>query len=755
LLAGLFLWRALFGGEVFVPAGFLRHLSPWNTSFPPESLPAWNPLMYDSLGQFYPWRKFASDSIHSGLLPLWNPYQFCGTPFVANSQSAIFYPGNLLFYILPTATAAGWNVFLHLILAASFMYLFLRGIGANQAAGAIAGVVFAFSTWEISWLHLPTFLATSCWLPLILHLTRQLFDNAALKPAIGMAVCIGLCLLAGHLQIAFYVLFAALQLAAFMTIGLARRIGIRAAFPSAAMWTGAIIVGTLLSGPQLIPTLELSRQSHRVVAPTNEGYKAYEGYSVDASGLATLFAPDFFNNPSRSDLVYFGKSKGEKQFNYAEGAMYVGLLPLALAAFALVRRKTSNLTPFLGLLAILSLLMALGTPIDRLFYFHVPGFGQSGSPGRALILWTFSMAALSGIGFNALSSGKEKSAIPAVLALLTLCALAVISIPMAMQVRQQYAGLDWDPGFQRQAAVFVLSAGIIIVCATGALRDRWRAPVALALVAADLVATGIAYNPTSPSKEVYPATQLTGFLKSNASHDRIMPVNQNWDMKGPKAVLPPNGAMVFGLRDIQGYDSLFPGQFKSFMNKLAAPITDASPQEVGNLVFARNPQSPLINDAAVRFVISRQPLDLPGSKETFLDQVHVYEIAGSHPRAYLEPGSKSGSEITWKRDGPTRVELMVNSPGQATLHLADQFYGGWHAELDGKQTTISRDSGIFRAVPIPSGRHTVSFIYMPESFAVGLFLSLLATTFLTVLLMVSCPVHFIIFRIDEPPRERI
>src|SRR6185295_4202393 len=114
--------------------------------------------------------------------------------------------------------------------------------------------------------------------------------------------------------------------------------GVRGGCPSIAIWIGALLLGVLFSGPQLIPALELSRQSHRVSKPTPEGYKAYIDYSVHSAGLATQFVPDFFNNPSRSDAPYFGMSKGGKRFNYAEGAMYVGLLPLALAVFAFIKR---------------------------------------------------------------------------------------------------------------------------------------------------------------------------------------------------------------------------------------------------------------------------------------------------------------------------------------------------------------------------------------------------------------------------------
>src|SRR5512143_2284211 len=151
ILACLFLWKTVFGGQVFVPAQLLRYLSPWAA----EPRPPWNPLMYDSVGQFYPWRHFAAESLRGGGIPLWNPYQFSGAPFVANSQSAVLYPGNLLFLFLRPAAAVGWTVVLHLVLAESFMLLFVRAIGGCTIAGTASGIAFAYCTWQVSWLHLP------------------------------------------------------------------------------------------------------------------------------------------------------------------------------------------------------------------------------------------------------------------------------------------------------------------------------------------------------------------------------------------------------------------------------------------------------------------------------------------------------------------------------------------------------------------------------------------------------------------------
>src|SRR5262245_7952563 len=70
--------------------------------------PVYGPDNGDLVTQIYPWRMLAAESIRKGQWPLWNPRILSGTPFVANSQSAVFYPMNYLFYFLPSHIA--WSI---------------------------------------------------------------------------------------------------------------------------------------------------------------------------------------------------------------------------------------------------------------------------------------------------------------------------------------------------------------------------------------------------------------------------------------------------------------------------------------------------------------------------------------------------------------------------------------------------------------------------------------------------------------------
>jgi uncharacterized membrane protein YfhO len=67
------------------------------------------------------------------------------------------------------------------------------------------------------------------------------------------------------------------------------------------------------------------------------------------------------------------------------------------------------------------------------------------------------------------------------------------------------------------------------------------------------------------------------------------------------------------------------------------------------------------------------------------------------------------------------IDASLNDAG--ILVLADSYYPGWKAYVDGKEEKILRANLFFRAVSLSAGRHTVEFRYEPRSFAIGLAIS--------------------------------
>jgi uncharacterized membrane protein YfhO len=60
-----------------------------------------------------------------------------------------------------------------------------------------------------------------------------------------------------------------------------------------------------------------------------------------------------------------------------------------------------------------------------------------------------------------------------------------------------------------------------------------------------------------------------------------------------------------------------------------------------------------------------------------------------------------------------RIEIAVSAGADGYLLLADAYYPGWRATVDGQPTSIYRADAMFRAVSIPAGEHTVVFEYRP------------------------------------------
>ena len=192
----------LFQGRVLLPGDYLAHFSPWKSEHPPDL--QWNPLMWDAIAQSYPWRLYLHEWMARGVIPLWNPHQFCGAPFLANLQSAAFYPPNLILVFFDPAAALGFSAALHLLLAAIGVFFLCRRLGVSVAGAALSGVCFGFCTFLVSWAELPTVICTIAWLPWIILAVDWLFDRPSASRASVLAVLLALSVLGGHLQMAFY-----------------------------------------------------------------------------------------------------------------------------------------------------------------------------------------------------------------------------------------------------------------------------------------------------------------------------------------------------------------------------------------------------------------------------------------------------------------------------------------------------------------------------------------------------------------------
>ncbi|MDY7039391.1 MAG: YfhO family protein [Chloroflexota bacterium] len=703
--------------------------------------------------------------LHSGQLPLWNPYLGNGTPLAANLQSAIFYPFNALYLLIPVRWAIGYTAVLHVLLAGWFMYLYGRELGLGRFASIIGGLAYALSGYMVARLEFLTENAAFPWIALLFCLAERLVRRRDRLTALALGLTIGLQFLAGHVQTwtysmwatGLYVLFRAWQEGRGHRARLRSQVGVWALFSLAAA------VGAGLAAVQLVPTWELTRLSQRV---TGLDWDFAMQYSFWPWRIITLFAPDFFGNPARGDFWGYA--------TYWEDAGYIGVLPLGLALFAVAkwvsatrRREIAQsarlrLVPFFGILAAGSLILAMGknTPIFPLVYRYVPGFGLFQAPARLLCIYTLAVATLAAIGAEALRPGAR---------LHTFCRLAVVGgvgmLLASLGGRFLLAGIrvTFLDAVARFAVLFIASAGLVLLQRPS---QTWWPVLTVIFVAADLIVAGWGLNPAL-DPEIYDTDTSIGFVLREQEPGRTFifhdaeyaitfsekylsfqdfgpPGLERW--WGMREALLPNLGVLERLPSANNFDPLQVGR----VNDLIALADDLPPIDA----------LPLLGQMNVAYVItgttdvSLSALELLHANE----DVAVYRNPHVLPRAWIVPQARvipdppallaeladpafdprrqvllerepakpppdsevwdSGSELAL-RERPNRVTITVPPGAGGYLVFADTWYPGWRAYVDGVEVEILRANYTFRAIVLPPGASEVVFVYRPRSFLIG------------------------------------
>src|SRR5881396_1808892 len=113
-------------------------------------------LFYRDFGFFaYPLAHFHREAFWHGEIPLWNPLNNCGLPFLAQWNTLVLYPGSLIYLLLPLPWALNLFCLFHLYLGGLGMYwLACRWVGSRLAASA-AGIAYAFNGLSLNCLMWP------------------------------------------------------------------------------------------------------------------------------------------------------------------------------------------------------------------------------------------------------------------------------------------------------------------------------------------------------------------------------------------------------------------------------------------------------------------------------------------------------------------------------------------------------------------------------------------------------------------------
>lgn len=585
---------ALFTGQQLGPT---EHIQTMVTPGAPEPTYGWDVLQADGVLQFLPWRDLVFDAWRKGEAPMMNPYQLAGQPLAANSQSGGFYPPHVIFAFVPGST--GFKIILlgilHLFIAGTGFYYLLRNLRISESGALLGATTFALSQFMVAWAPLASVPSTVAWIPWILAgITCANRKVGFFQVSFATAMMI----YAGHLQFAFYGMFAAFVVWAWNAAAERKA--------TALIPLVALLVGVIVAMPQLGIVLKNSKTSHRQNVPTPEGYDGYSKGALAAYEALSFISPDLLGNPLKVPqateeastatpvMPAFGywSMLAKRGANPAECALWISPIALTLAFVGLTIRRpkegeSSTILPAL-LILVLGFLLTFGSPLNQFLFFNFPGWSATGSPGRAHVLIVLALCILAAIGYDRLeakSDGSKKwyalALVPLVLLGLGFNLLNIVGGELASGFKSTAAGdilvntiaVTTKPLLPGIAFMAIVSAAVL------ALFGSKKLPKLAYLPAGIIALTLIGQHPLSGKPLEVPTEAPT--------QERHVFVSRGWGMSTtPKANMPPNIASLARVHDLFGYDSMLD---KGFIEKLKTALGGAEPAvpENGNLMMLR------------------------------------------------------------------------------------------------------------------------------------------------------------------------
>ena len=508
------------------------------------------------------------------------------------------------------------------------------------------------------------------------------------------ALCLNV--LAGHIEITLYTLIIVAVFAAMrLLLGWWRERSAQTVLATVGRLLAMGLLGIGLASIQFVPLMEFVQTNWRA---ERTDYATVVSYAHKPRDIVQFILPNIYGSPtlhSTYDIIggtgwndHLSNAAGQPIAfvewgikNYVEGALYLGILPLLLAVYALIdrwrlwqdarrervpddavlpvsdagtrwpspRHELPDRLTF-ALLGGFSLTCMFGLPTYALVY-ALPGFNQLNSPFRWIFVLSFCVAMLAGYGMDAMvrrvavSQRSHVSWVGVALLLASLLIFAGAGVtvlafdvvrPLYDAVVTNVAGAADAMRDGRMLADIVVPQLLLLgaVVAAGGMLFIWvgrmRAyhhislwqMLAVVLIAFDLIAATAHFNPASdPALLDFTPPEVVALQARQAQGERFR--FTTLEAEGSAPLLNANLGWLYNLDDIRGYDSIISRDYVAYVRRMA-------PQ--GQLIYNRIAplyEQDVMGDAAQRQGLDATRLDLLNAGYVLVDRAAAAEdVAG-------------------------------------------------------------------------------------------------------------------------------
>ncbi len=758
LLPLVFTGKAMVLGRLYGPSDLYFTANPWK-SLPSAAAigPPRNAILSDLAFANLPWRAAVREAAANGRAPLWNRFVLGGTPLLPAAQAGILHPSTFLSLPLPLALSWTFSCTFTLFLALICAFLFFRELALGVLPALMGAAAWAFSTYVVFWDGWSVGPSTAS-LPLLLLGLRRLARDPGRAAILITAVALVLSVFGGHPESAFHGAAAAgvyFLWELFGPIGAARR---RRAIAGA---LAAGVLAILLSGPQLFPLLEAIPHSAEYRA-RHDAPSGPVRQSVALPAALPRLLPDLL--PFAHGI--YGRSPVQEERGDGSGMPlgYAGAILFPLAGVGLAVRRPGGLRrERLFFLAVFAAGILYGASVPGLIDVtsRLPGFALALNY-RLVFLAGLGLAGLAAIGAQRL---LEEERAPRALAFA--CAgwtiLILIAAAFALSL-----GVFRERSLPERFVLTGLALELLPLLLLGAatrvrsLRGPRLAACALVLLVAQRGLEMGGVYPTLPSSTLAPPLPALASVPLSSEPCRVVAAGET---------LRPNGAALYRLEDVRGYESLVldrftdtyplwsqaqPASFNrvadlsrpflSFLNACWAVAGPGEPVPAGWREQARGPEMAIFENprALPRAFVPRRlrrvadPARLLDELSRATDFADTAWLSGPGPAETPEPGERRGPDDArepGERRGPEEpngeatlflravgTDLVVEARAAAPALIATSIpdWPGWIAREDGRPIPTVTVNHAFVGMRIPAGRHVLRLAYRPRSWSLGL-----------------------------------
>jgi len=733
-------------GRVPFPATIVNGFPPYVDEFP-QGTPKPLANIGDIVTSFYPYHALAARGFRQGSLPLWDPNMLSGAPFAGNTQSALFYPVNYLYYFMELKRAWALGLVIQRLLAVLFTVLLLRELGGTPTGAVISALLFGFSGFLIAWQG-QAMAAAAVWLPLICYALLRLHREHSGRFIALVAIAFAMPVLAGHPETAAHLTMTGMAVASFL---LFKRSG-GSGLPNLRFAAGFVAAALLAIGLALIqtlPTVEWILHSHRSL---NDVWP-----SLPLRAILAFVSRDIMRATNSAGL------------DIPEQAAYLGTI-VFLAVPLAVLHSSRKLIAFVtaGCLVLLSIIYGVGPLLPLLNSIPYMGLKQ----WRFILVLSLGLAVLAGLGVSALEHRMEQWTVEKrrrqfQLALLAASGLAV-GLMMVLLLRESTVEIVESTRVPRASLILLLAGAAIVYARIADWIGRVQFNVlVVSLVAFDVLTFSYGFLPFHRAREVYPMVELFDRLKQQGGDPfRIAQLDVAYVV---------NSELVYDLDSTGGYEIPLERLYR-FLDGAHRNEGDAVMLDSEALLKLKDRRVDMLN---TRYILVPTPDPVAAALRSQTDRFRfvfaagrtdVFENLHAMPRAFVVPASgieiiadealqlarlkdpsfdpqhsvilssvgnsstesigsaakTDISQIEWIERGINSFQLKVHAPTPSVLVASQIYYPGWKASIDGTNVPVIPANYALTAISLPSGSHNVRFFYDPASFKIGATVSALS-----------------------------